>query len=115
MTDNTEKFRVTNRAQRPAKMDGCCFHCRQRVGTTHEADCVLIKKKAIVRAVIEYEVNVPHFWSKEDIEFHRNESSWCSSNLLNELRIYIDKEERCLCSITKFQCLETNDKPFLDE
>lgn len=61
---------------RPAGEPDECFYCHQKVGTPHREECVCVNKKVKVRAMIEYEVEVPFFWSKEDIEFHRNESSW---------------------------------------
>jgi hypothetical protein len=36
-------------------------------------------------------------WEKENIEFHRMESSWCSSNMVEELK----NIKPCLCGCIK--------------
>lgn len=51
---------------------------------------------------IQWTINIPMSfpadWDNEMIEFHLNESSWCCSNLIDELQKY-DKENGCICSI----------------
>lgn len=101
---------VTRNAMRPGSGVGRCFYCREPIGGKHRPDCVLIQKTVKVRAVLEYNVEVPHFWDKGDIEFHRNESSWCSSNLIDEL-----SEMDCLCGIAVFECLDDTGEPKLKE
>lgn len=56
------------------------------------------RKTVIVRMTVEYPVDVPSDWEKYDIEFHRNEGSWCASNAIDELQELGD----CICSYTEF-------------
>ena len=39
------------------------------------------------------------------IEFHLNESSWCCSNLIKELKKY-DEENGCICSICEAKVVD---------
>lgn len=80
---------------------GCCTYCQQPIGSQHKVDCVAWRKRVMVRATIEYPVTVPNCWDKEDIEFNRNEGSWCAGNLTDEL----EKGPECLCWHTKFKYL----------
>ena len=107
-------FVVTYAAMRPARMDGTCSYCDQPVGATHLDDCVLIKKRVVIRATIVYEVDEPNFWNKDDIERHRNASSWCASNAADEISRYAD-EIGCLCGHAKFEYLADVSGPFLKE
>ena len=47
--------------------------------------CVVRNRTVMVRAIIEYPVLVPEFWEEDEIFFHRNDSSWCSGNGLDEI------------------------------
>lgn len=107
-------FLVTEKAQRPARMDGRCFYCSQSIGAEHLPDCVLIRKKAIVEMTVSYEIDVPNGWDEEQVRFHRNESSWCASNSLEELA-KLEEEHGCLCSVVEFEVVEVGTKPFLNE
>jgi hypothetical protein len=107
-------FVITKKAMRPASQDQNCFYCREPVGGYHKDNCVLIRKKVRVLLVIKYTVLVPHHWKRENIESHRNEGSWCASNLIEELK-ELDKTQRCLCSVAHFECLDDTGDPFLDE
>lgn len=108
------KFKVTKKAMRPASPERQCFYCQQPIWSDHKDDCVLINKKVKVRMIVEYEVEVPASWGKEDIEFHRNEGTWCTDNALIELD-ELDNEKGCLCGITKFEYIGEESDPFLDE
>jgi hypothetical protein len=109
-------FIVTEKAQRPANMNGCCFYCGQPIGTEHKGDCVLINKKVNVRLTVEYEIEVPAHWGQDQIEFHRNEGSWCSSNAISELEsAFGDESEHCMCNAAEFEYLGSDTEPFLDE
>jgi len=87
-------FKVTKKAQRPADMNGKCFYCQQPIGSYHK--------------------NVPVDWSREMIEFHRNDGTWCSDNLVKELQEIITTDT-CLCPLTNFEYLETTGEPKLKE
>jgi len=111
---NKKKWKITEKAQRPGGRKGRCFYCGKTVGSFHKSDCVLIKKTVKVKLTINYEVNVPADWDKQMIEFHRNDSTWCSSNLIEELK-KLDTKNGCLCPIAEFKYLETTGEPKLDE
>lgn len=111
-------FKVTEAAMRPADTVRRCFYCRVPVGSDHDlSQCVLVKRRVVVRMEIEsmglsheYEIEVPAGWSADDIEFHRNYSSWCASNALEELPDEIldrmdgadDDGGPCLCGVAHF-------------
>ena len=102
---------VTKKAERPRfPNSGECFYCQQKIGQLHKDDCVLIKKKVKVRMIVDYEIEVPAHWDKRQIEFHRNQGSWCFSNALDELAEY-----ECICDFTKFELLEDSNIYCLDE
>lgn len=73
---------------RPAGPRDACLYCGQKIGQRHGSDCVCITKKVKVRYTYEIEIEVPHAWTKEDIERHRNESSWCADNSLDEIEAF---------------------------
>jgi len=100
---------------RPASDSEQCFYCKQPVGDCHKPDCVLIRKTVKIRAIIEYEVGVPHSWAKPDIEYHRNDGSWCAKNMLDELKLLNPEGEGCLCDYVSFECLSDTGQPKLDE
>lgn len=85
---------------RPAGSPRHCFYCQQEVGTPHKQDCVALHQRVVIRYTIELESEVPYHWDADHIEFHRNESSWCSGNLTGELDKY-GEAHGCICSITK--------------
>lgn len=78
---------------------GLCTWCRQPVGLPHADDCVTVKRRVVVRAIVEYEISVPEHWGPEEIEFHRNDGSWCANNMLYEL----EKVDDCLCPLTRYE------------
>ncbi len=65
---------------RPAGKPDRCFYCLRMVGDKHKVDCVILKKSVVIRYEIEMLVSVPECWSGGDVDFHRNESSFCMSN-----------------------------------
>lgn len=80
-----------------------CLYCPSLLGKEHAQDCVVRNRTVIVRAVIEYIVKVPEAWSAHDIEFHRNESSWCADNGINE--IYALTVKDCWCRNIRYSYL----------
>lgn len=84
---------------RPARPDGTCFYCRQALTMPHELDCVIRSKRTKIVAEITYEIEIPASWTEEDVLFHRNEGTWCSSNMIQEL----ENIDTCLCKEVKFR------------
>lgn len=111
----THQFIVTEAAMRPACDESKCFYCRTAVGSAHKNDCVLIKKKVKVRMTVEYEVYVPASWDSHDIEFHRNDGSWCSGNAIDELAEAFADQDGCMCNATTFTHLGDCGIPVLKE
>ena len=108
------KFIVTEKAQRPANMNGRCFYCKQSIGEPHKSDCVLIKRKVKVLLEVKYEISVPAFWSKEYIEFYRNDGSWCGDNLIEELQM-LSRNSGCLCPFVHYEYIEDTSEAMLCE
>ena len=111
----TTKFIVTEKAQRPARMDGTCFYCDQKIGEMHRNDCVLVKVRIEVVASIKYETEMPAHWKKKDFEFSRNDGTWCGSNVIGEIERHKAESNGCLCGATHIQFMETKSAPYLDE
>lgn len=91
---------------RPAGPPDACFYCHQKVGQKHKEDCVLTRKPVRVRVTIEYTVQVPQTWDADAVLLHRNGSSWCADNLIDELiadREWHDSTDgSCLCGRVVF-------------
>lgn len=81
-----------------------CFYCQANVGTPHAHECVKVVKKVRVRMVVEYEIEVPSHWQKFNVEFQRNEGSWCADNAIEELEA-LAAEKGCLCDEVQFEYL----------
>lgn len=105
---------VSPLAMRPASARQECFYCHQPIGGQHNPDCVLLKKKVKVRMIVEYEVDVPNHWDKHNVEFHRNEGSWCSDNALEELKS-LAEAQGCLCGVMRFEYLGDTSGEFVQE
>lgn len=81
-------------AGEPALRGGeVCFYCRRNIGQEHARDCVCVRKRVLLGFVAKmgervlgegtWEIDEPHAWDAHDIEFHKNESSWCLNNFLS--------------------------------
>jgi hypothetical protein len=95
--NHPETHRVTpENGPRPAGQPDECFYCHEAVGDDHKPTCVLRDRTVVMRYVFEVVIVVPEHWTKEDIEFHRNESTWCADNA-----VHVDlqrlAEGHCLC------------------
>ena len=101
---------------RPAGKPDECLYCKQKVGEEHKYDCVILQRKVKVSYSYEIEIEVPWSWTEDEIAFHRNESSWCCDNSLDELeelRTKLNAENSCLCSVFNCDVIEIPDmKPF---
>lgn len=94
---------------RPAGAPDRCFYCKSKVGEEHGQECVVVTKRVKLKATIEFDVEVPHFWTKENIEFHRNDGTWCAQNIDNDIAQYRESTGSCMCSETKIEYVETVD------
>ena len=81
-----------------------CFYCKQKVGHSHSVDCVVPTKRICVRAVFEYECDVPACFDEGLIDFSLNESSSCADNELEKIAAFGDSKG-CLCAFAKFTYL----------
>jgi hypothetical protein len=108
-------FIVSEDAMRPASDKKRCFYCQQAIGQEHKPDCVLIVKTVTVRMTVEYDIRVPHLWTKELIEYGRNKGTWCANNALDELREMSKHSCLCFCGNTHFECINPDGAPFLKE
>lgn len=81
-----------------------CFYCTGALGAEHDADCVCLDRPVKVKMTVEMVIAVPRSWSAEEIEFHKNQSSYCLNNMLQELDRQVASREDgspapCLCSL----------------
>ena len=95
---------VTKSCARPAGKPDRCFYCGRKIGKLHKYECVCNDHKVKVSYSFDIEVMFPKSWSKEDIEFHRNEGTWCADNAINEL-VKVAEKESCLCGCFKCKVL----------
>jgi len=92
---------------RPAGEPDRCFYCRQAVGQPHTRKCVMVQKVIRARYVFEVDLLVPHHWDKQTFEFHRNESSLCANNAIQDLQ---GQPDGCLCSRFKAEFVRVIDE-----
>jgi hypothetical protein len=119
---------------RPAGEPDECFYCRSKVGQKHEAECVTVSSYNLYRVLTKgskklvgvYKHYDPYFWTFQECEFHKNESTYCKDNALNgidwcdskdaeELERRLMEEDRCSCGLLTFEFMETIDAgPFIE-
>jgi hypothetical protein len=86
--------------------------CRALEATAQRRGMPKMKTRTvIVRIIAEYPVEVPEQWTPEDIEFHRNESSWCSDNAIEELLSAAKTAGKCLCEMSRFEYVGEVESP----
>ena len=115
-----KKFKVTEKAKRPASDKDVCFYCGKPIGTNHEKDCVLINKKAKlnININIPIDITVPSTWDKAFIEYRHNGNTWCISNAIEDMIKFLQEKENnneCICGIAKATVLSIDNKLFLEE
>lgn len=93
---------------RPGGYADQCFYCHVAVGHPHRPDCVIVNKKIKMRFIFEVEIDAPHYWTKDNAEFHYGESSWCADNALDVLEKH-KADGKCLCSIFDAEFIEVSD------
>lgn len=96
---------------RPAGRPDECLYCHQKVGQPHLYDCVILSKKVKIKYTFDIEIEVPYSWGIDEIEFHRNESSWCATNAIEELKKYEEETNNCLCHCFHAQVIEIPNIP----
>lgn len=74
-----------------------CTWCGASVGLPHKDECVVPKRVVTLEVTFRVPMPVPQSWTPDQIEFHRNESSWCASNWLHDLERFCG-DQRCLCA-----------------
>ena len=92
---------------RPAGKQDRCFYCGREVGEYHVENCVMICRNVKVRYSFEIDIEVPAFWGKKDIEFHRNESRWCADNAIVEIETAAGND--CTCDFFKAEVIDMGD------
>lgn len=104
-----EHWIVSDYSVRPARPDGTCFYCRAPLGTEHNIGCVIRSKSVLVDVKIRMVIEVPEDWGPDLIEFARNESSWCASNIVKDI---VAQEEHmgCMCGITEITYIDEASK-----
>lgn len=107
-----KEFIVTRKATKPEGGLNCCW-CKEKVGKPHKETCPCIRKKIKLRVTIEYKTDTDASFNREEIEFLRNEGTWCASNALDEIHKSLAGE--CLCGKAKFEYLGDTSEPYLDE
>ena len=87
-----------------------CDYCHQNIGQPHSMGCVIIVRDVIYDVILNDKVLFQwtsadsRGWTRENCEFHKNESSWCPANILanldaDKLEILLENQlisrERC--------------------
>jgi len=80
----------SNWTNEPEKAETHCLYCRMPV-PNHSAECTIPRRTVVLEMKIKFVATVPANWDKEMIEFHRNDSSYCSSNDIRQ--IYEESEK----------------------
>lgn len=81
-----------------------CFYCRTKKGGTHKDDCVIRSRTIVMKMEVEMVLTVPEYWDEDMCNFHKNEGSWCATNIISELE-RMDDKMGCLCSAAEFTYL----------
>lgn len=100
-----ENWPVGDYGIRPAGKPDECFYCNVKRGEQHKAGCVIRCQTVVVRMTVEYVVDIPESWGAENLEFQRNEGSWCSDNGVRELQSLMDRVDAaggCLCPMIEY-------------
>lgn len=97
---------VNDHGIRPAGKPDECFYCQRKVGEKHKPTCVIVQKKIRATYTFTVELMVPHHWTPEKFEFHRNDSCWCAGNAIAEL----EEQGDCLCPIFEAKFVEVLDE-----
>lgn len=123
---------LDDQGEAPAGKPDECFYCRIKRGQYHKPTCVLIKN--VVKYTVDFakvrlgtfSTSEPIRWDTDMCEFHKNESSWCKDNALDNLVLddndsaryamlqiekMIDEHFSCACSLLTFNYLSASHWP----
>lgn len=115
---------------RPAGQHDQCFYCRAKVGQPHSERCVTVTAHVLYgvyvneKRVGSLKMYEPCCWGVDDLEWARNDGTWCASNAIDEIEwtdedakntaIAADEINGCCCSLLKFKFERTLDNgPFV--
>jgi hypothetical protein len=77
------------------------------------------RKTVRIRATVEYDLEVPEDWTNKDIEFHRNEGTYCTDRIVEELQDQVGTEDihhtedgyrPCMCGLAHFEVLDAPER-----
>lgn len=99
---------------------GTCFYCPAKLGEPHGPECVIPQRTVKLRLVVEYETSVPRHWDASQVFFHRNGSSWCLSNAIDDLQKAFQPEDPddgmgCICSHAKHDVFDDDSGEWLED
>ena len=57
----------------------------------------------MISMAVEYVTAVPQSFDVDDIEFQRNDGTWCSNNDVEELAKLLGDDSTCFCWSTRFE------------
>jgi len=95
-----DNFPVTQEAVRPVGEPDKCYLCGVPLEEQHKQGCVFRERTVIIELKCNLLVSVPEDWDAQMVEFHFNESSYCTSNLIGELQL-LDKRTGCICPFSE--------------
>lgn len=78
-------WKVIESDNRPAGPSDQCFYCRQPHGAQHKEDCGICQRTVVVRTTIERVIEVPEYFTLENIQFLLGEGTRCSDNEVQEI------------------------------
>lgn len=99
-----ENWKVKEYGIRPAGSPDHCFYCNAARGEIHALGCTIRSKTVVMEMKVEIVMVVPEIWDEQTCNFHKNESSWCATNILDILQV-MDEKQGCLCGATEFKYL----------
>ena len=58
---------------------------------------MIVTRRVAVRYSYDIEIDVPYHWTGHDIEFHRNDSSWCADNAQGDIDKFVQQQDGWIC------------------
>lgn len=78
---------------RPSGKPGECFYCQMPISALHKPDCVIVSKSVVVKITMEVVIDVPRDWGASNVNFKLNKSSWCASNIIEDLHDWKERSD----------------------